>query len=210
MDVNLDLCDFYIRASGVPFALRHRNMAEILGNSIGPFVDIDMANSRDSVGSTLRFRVCIDITQPLRRVIQVTGPQDQELSIPLAYERLPNFCYYCGLIGHLVKDCVKGLEIASDHGDISDENLAYGDSLRATHFNHQAKYVAGSSFCSRPQSTGVCVENQTSPQVQSTTAEHVQGNFQKSSEFVNMSETSTEDVIVLLKMEKSYHLRFRP
>lgn len=65
MDVNLDVCDFYVHASGVPYALRHRSMAGILGNSIGNFVSIDMANSQDSSGSALRFRACIDITQPL-------------------------------------------------------------------------------------------------------------------------------------------------
>lgn len=77
MDVNLNECDFYVHAMGVPFTLRHRGMAEILGNSIGAFVDIDMAKSRDSSGAALRFRVCIDIMQPIRRVIQLSGPQNQ-------------------------------------------------------------------------------------------------------------------------------------
>ena len=49
----------------------------------------------------LRIRVDIEITKPLRRFIMLsntTGKND--LWAQLSYERLPLFCYDCGIIGH--------------------------------------------------------------------------------------------------------------
>lgn len=50
------------------------------------------------------------------------------------------------MLGHLVKDCSKGLEFASDYGEIPVDKLAYGDKLRASNINQQSNYVAGSAF----------------------------------------------------------------
>lgn len=69
-------------------------------------------------------------------MIHVSGPNGQELQVRLAYERLPNFCYHCCIIVHLVKDCIICLDRASSTGEIPDEELPYGDWLH-THVNAQ-------------------------------------------------------------------------
>lgn len=52
-------------------------------------------------------RVCIfmDVKKPLRRVQRVSVKQGVSALIEYKYERLPTFCYGCGLIGHIERDC---------------------------------------------------------------------------------------------------------
>lgn len=132
--VSLNESEFHVQATGLPITLLHSSMAEVLGNAMGTFLRPDVLEDKWCVGDALRFRVKIDITKPIRRMIHIKGPADQKLCVRLAYENLPNFCYYCGIIGHLVKDCSECLDFAHPSGDIPVERLKYGDWLR-THVN---------------------------------------------------------------------------
>lgn len=53
----------------------------------------------------------IDITKPLLQFMFIEGPNSQKIQVVIGYERLPNFCYFCGLLGHLLKDCHDCLDI---------------------------------------------------------------------------------------------------
>lgn len=56
--------------------------------------------------SYARIRVRINIKQPLKKHIRVYVTQvEEEIIILLSYERLPDFCYNCGCIGHSFRDC---------------------------------------------------------------------------------------------------------
>lgn len=71
----------------------HSEMAKVLGNAMGTFKSVDNSHAKGFIGTTLRFRVDIDVSKPLRRMIQIAGPEGHEIQIGLAYELLPNFCY---------------------------------------------------------------------------------------------------------------------
>ncbi|PON86542.1 Zinc knuckle CX2CX4HX4C [Trema orientale] len=58
------------------------------------------------VGSRMRVRVRMDITKPLRRGLRVrVGEASKEISLILQYERLPDFCFDCGMIRHKHLEC---------------------------------------------------------------------------------------------------------
>lgn len=144
--MKLDHCDFHVHASGVPVHLMHRKIAEFLANTIGSYVDLGYDESKKKSGSTIRFRVTIDINKPLRRMIQIMGPNGEELHIRLAYESLPNVYYYCRCLGHLVRDCHDCIDFESAIGEILQDKLAYGEWLR-THVNNlHSKYVSVSAM----------------------------------------------------------------
>lgn len=53
----------------------------------------------------------IDIRKPLMRGIMVkVGNAEKDKWCPFAYEFLPDFCYTCGRIGHVDKQCDVRLE----------------------------------------------------------------------------------------------------
>lgn len=77
-------------------------------------------------------------------MMQITRPDGQESQVQLAYERLPNFCYYYGILGHLVKDCHACMDLVNEEGEVLEDKLLYGDWLR-THPNAlQSRFVNGS------------------------------------------------------------------
>ena len=76
-----------------------------IGNEMGELTMVDAPKSGLAWGLFLRVRVNIDITKPLMqgKMIQI---DDLETSwVTFKYERLPIFCYRCGILGHQDREC---------------------------------------------------------------------------------------------------------
>ena len=59
-----------------------------------------------------RVRVLMDVTIPLKRFQKIRIKGDNLVKIIFKYERLPHFCFLCGLISHTEKDCsIVGMKI---------------------------------------------------------------------------------------------------
>ncbi|KAF4395586.1 hypothetical protein F8388_008685 [Cannabis sativa] len=70
------------------------------GERIGKLEDIKIVNG------TMKVRVRINITEPLKRGLRVAiDDNGNEVSLLFQYEHLPDFCYDCGIIGHKALDC---------------------------------------------------------------------------------------------------------
>ncbi|KAH7855081.1 hypothetical protein Vadar_021032 [Vaccinium darrowii] len=65
------------------------------------------ANSSDSklIKNYLRLRVRMDITKPLKKGFLLKRDRKEDLWIKLQYERLSEFCYVCGRLGHTQNEC---------------------------------------------------------------------------------------------------------
>ncbi|KAL5795043.1 hypothetical protein ACOSP7_003637 [Xanthoceras sorbifolium] len=81
-------------------------MGLFLGGLIGVVQEIDGGDSGDCMGKFLRVRVLINVQQPLKRGLRFAfGVGGEVCSSLLCYERLSNFCFYCGCMGHLLREC---------------------------------------------------------------------------------------------------------
>jgi len=77
------------------------------------------------VDRSLCFKVDIDVTKPLRRGVNVKGAAGP-VWVKIKYVKLPDFCYGCGRLGHVLTGC------ETVDSDMVEENLQYGDWLRAS------------------------------------------------------------------------------
>lgn len=81
-------------------------------------------------GDYMRVSVCLDVTKPLPRGKKVNvGTVQPSWPIWFSYECLPNFCYFCGRLGHGMKECERGGRSITE---AAINELPYGQWLRAS------------------------------------------------------------------------------
>ncbi|KAK4430924.1 hypothetical protein Salat_0854300 [Sesamum alatum] len=61
-------------------------------------------------GSALRIQVLLYVRQPLVKVLKLQTSTGAMQAVSMTYECLPNFCYTCGILGHIAKYCTKPFE----------------------------------------------------------------------------------------------------
>ena len=128
---------FWVQIHNLPFSLLTVEATLSIGETIGKvYQPKDTSEMRG--GSFMRVRVEVDITKPLCRGRKISWDQSSEGWAAFMYERLPNFCYWCGLVSHGDKDCVLWL---NSRGTLQVEDQQFGPWLRAPQFNQARKTV---------------------------------------------------------------------
>ena len=98
-----------------------------IGASLGEVLEVDVADSGVQWGICLRVRVSLDVSRKLIRGKRIRGEEGEDWWVRFKYERLPNFCYRCGLLEHDLKDCTQenGADANGNRGE-----LQYGAWMR--------------------------------------------------------------------------------
>ncbi|XP_021721237.1 uncharacterized protein LOC110688781 [Chenopodium quinoa] len=94
---------FWVRIKHLPFNCRSDSDVRELVSNLGEVLEIE----EDLLGLDRyrRVRVLINIAKPLRQFQRIRDKGGKEICVEFAYERLPYFCFACGVIGHSEKDC---------------------------------------------------------------------------------------------------------
>ena len=98
------------------------------GNSIGTIVQVAEPKDDRVGGDVLRIRVAMDITKALPRCCKLWVEGEHIGWALLKYERLPDFCYWCGRVSHVEKDCEVWLK---GKGSLKKEDQEYDEWLCA-------------------------------------------------------------------------------
>lgn len=101
------MTDFFVHVANAPYDQFSIATASSIASLIGLVKDIDVN------GPSLWFRVSIDVTKPLRRVLKM-AVEDVVKFLLLQYECLTVFCFRCGWCTHVVRECMVALDMASE------------------------------------------------------------------------------------------------
>ncbi|KAL5578306.1 hypothetical protein UlMin_020005 [Ulmus minor] len=105
--LNFDFLELWIQINNIPLSCMNRECDEVIGNSLGKLTEDAMGNSGECWGQYLRMRVSIDASKPLKHLIRLGLWEGSSLkTLLLQYERLPTFCFRCGIMGHQHRECL--------------------------------------------------------------------------------------------------------
>lgn len=118
----------WVHFHNLPMVCFTRKLARILGDIIGEFERTDIEEESRKTEKTLSVKGKMDILQPLARGAMLKiGSKAEESWSRATYEKLPDYCYSCGRIGHVLKDCNE-VELGEE------DELQYGPWLREDNF----------------------------------------------------------------------------
>ena len=96
---------FWVQIHGLSIRAMTRKAAPAIGKTLGNLESV--VDDKDDGGreNCMRVRMRMNINHPLCRGRKVALPTGSEALVRFKYERLPNFCYWCGLLTHAEQDC---------------------------------------------------------------------------------------------------------
>ena len=113
---------FWVQLHGLRVNRLNERTAYGIGKSLG---EVSRATQAGELigGNFLRVRAGINVTRPLSRGCRVLLGNDCEVWVAFMYEKLPNFCYWCGMVSHDAKECSIWL---SSKGSLPLDQQGYG------------------------------------------------------------------------------------
>lgn len=97
---------FKVQIHGLPTMSQTKDAEIRIGGTLGTVEKVDVDEKGFCLGGFLRIRVSMDISSPLcrGRMVRLSGPS--LTWVDFKYERLPIFCYWCGMVDHDERDCM--------------------------------------------------------------------------------------------------------
>jgi hypothetical protein len=122
---------FWVRIYRLPLSCMSLIVGKQIGESMGQVLKVDVDEGGMGWGECLRVKVVLDLRKPLSigRKLKING---SPTLISFQYEKLPKFCFRCGVIMHGDTGC-------SERHDVRAQNATtqYGPWLRAPSSTHK-------------------------------------------------------------------------
>ena len=106
-NVTFQQSPFWIRVFNIPIKSMNSTIGNYIANEIGIPLLVDASKSGLAWGPFLHISVDVDITKPLMRGKMIHIESMEKWWVYFKYERLPIYCYWCGILGHQEQDCQK-------------------------------------------------------------------------------------------------------
>ncbi|KAJ4823219.1 hypothetical protein Tsubulata_025239 [Turnera subulata] len=86
-----------------------------------------MRREHQGWGKFVRFKVALNVDKHLHRTLAIRKGNGASIEVSFRYEGIPNFCYLCGKLGHLFKEC----DLQREESD-EEEVLSFREWMRAS------------------------------------------------------------------------------
>lgn len=116
--VQLFHLNIWVRLFDIPVGYVKEAVAKLLGDYIGSFLEYDAKNAKDVWNNYMRVRVQIDIRKPLKKHKVIKKRDGSTSKVRFVYERLPSFCFVCGILGHLDRFFPKTIDFVGEDSEI--------------------------------------------------------------------------------------------
>ena len=136
--LEFSVISFWVQLHNVPETSLNQETGEVVGNTIGTTIRVADPEDDGEGREFLRIRVAMNITKPLPRCCKLRSEGKHIGWALLKFERLPNFCYWCGRVDHVEKDCEIWLKNREKYGK---EDQQFGDWMRAEQYKSSRKSV---------------------------------------------------------------------
>ncbi|XP_039119178.1 uncharacterized protein LOC120255418 [Dioscorea cayenensis subsp. rotundata] len=104
--VKLNSAAIWVQFHNLPVECWDGDVLETIASNFGNLIKVDEFTSTLARSKYARVCIEIDLSKPLCRGFWI-GDDFQKVFVVVMYERLPIFCYNCGLIGHGSKSCTR-------------------------------------------------------------------------------------------------------
>lgn len=104
-----DICiievSFWIRVYDLPLMARNEYVYKLVGDTLGQLEEADLDHGEVEWGEFMRLRVGIDIKKRILRRKHLNIALMEPVWVCFLYERLPDLCFYYGVLGHSHREC---------------------------------------------------------------------------------------------------------
>ncbi|CAL1361462.1 unnamed protein product [Linum trigynum] len=99
---------------GIPYACCTEELDSLLGASLGGTGQASIHRSSSSGGLYIRAKVAIDLLSPLPYEVSAShvDPSKGSFLAQVKFESIPQFCFLCGIIGHVSRLCPQKDDLA--------------------------------------------------------------------------------------------------
>lgn len=130
-----------VRIMQLSLSNRTDSFAKLIGDSLGRYLEVPNS-SQSHYTPYFRIKVAIDVTRPLKRGIYFQGVEGTKEWLQVLYERLPAFCFLCGIMGHGEAKCPTRYEVGFEE---LEGELPFGSWMRANLETHNLTGAGGLS-----------------------------------------------------------------
>lgn len=125
--VSLDRVSFWVQIHGLPTMSQMKEIGKKIGETLDIVEKTDVEDKGFCMGSCLHIRVLVKTTEPLCRGRNICLGRVDRVWVDFKYERLPIFCYWCGMVDHDEKECIQWIRSTES---MRPEEMQFGAWLR--------------------------------------------------------------------------------